>query len=60
MSNNARDANFSRAIMRDRPPFHDPLPGLSLTIREWLATKSAQQNHDFGGLALHYVAEGKW
>lgn len=40
-----------------------PLPGItgsSLTVREWLKTKTLQQNYNFGKAALHYVSEGLW
>jgi RHS repeat-associated protein len=39
-------------------------PGITgsdkLTVREWLASKSLQQNYDFGRAALELVSQGIW
>ncbi|EDY18791.1 YD repeat protein [Chthoniobacter flavus Ellin428] len=33
---------------------------INLTVRDWLRTKSLQQNYDFGRAALHFVSTGQW
>lgn len=41
-------------------PFYEITRSKTLTVREWLATKSLQQNYDFGRIALVMVDAGVW
>jgi RHS repeat-associated protein len=36
------------------------ITGSNMTVRDWLSTKSLQQNYDFGVAALYYLSTGKW